>query len=51
MDPNILRERVERTIQTCIEDEDAWNRCKEVERAEKESLADFAKLMPLKPSP
>jgi hypothetical protein len=33
-------------IQDCIEDKDAWDRCKNVERAEKESLADLAKIMP-----
>jgi hypothetical protein len=47
MDPNDLRDRVERAICDRIEDQDAWDRCKNVERAEKESLqAHFGKWRP-----
>jgi len=38
MDPNRLRDRVEEFIDFNIDDQDAWDRCKVVEAAEKESL-------------
>jgi hypothetical protein len=37
LDPNMLRDCVEREILDCIESQ-AWDRCKVVERAERDSL-------------
>jgi hypothetical protein len=40
LDPNELRGCVESHIQTCIKDCDAWKRCEDVNKAERESLHD-----------
>jgi hypothetical protein len=40
MDPNELRDRVDRHIDLQIEDRDAWERCMTVEKAERKSLRD-----------
>jgi hypothetical protein len=42
LDPNILRDRVERCIRSTI-DFDAWDRCKAVEQAEHQSLIEVMK--------
>lgn len=40
LDPNDLRDCVEAYIRTCINDRDAWERCEQINKAERESLRD-----------
>jgi hypothetical protein len=40
LDPRQLRDRVERHIKKCIRDRAAWQRCEQVNKAERESLRD-----------
>jgi hypothetical protein len=40
LDPNELRIRVEGYIRACINDRDAWERCEQINQAERESLRD-----------
>jgi hypothetical protein len=40
LDPNELRDRVEGYIRACIKDRDAWERCEQVNEAERASLRD-----------
>ena len=40
LDPNELRDRVEGYIRACINDRDAWERCEQVNEAERASLRD-----------
>jgi hypothetical protein len=43
LDPNVLRRCVKHHIEDCIEDREAWERCKRVNDAERESLEGFLK--------
>jgi hypothetical protein len=38
LDPNALRNRVRTHIRACISDRDAWDRCEQINKAERESL-------------
>jgi hypothetical protein len=38
LDPNVLRDCVEKHILACIYDRDAWDRCEQINKAESESL-------------
>jgi hypothetical protein len=38
LDPNALRDRVEGWVRACIEDRDGWERCEQINEAERESL-------------
>ena len=50
LDPNTLRGIVEREIQARIHDEEAWERCERVNKAEQKSLSDYLdKWSPRKP--
>lgn len=51
LDPNTLRGIVEDEIRNRIYDEEAWERCEQVNRAEQRSLADYLDKWTMRPEP